>query len=207
MPNASYNTIHEGSIVSIQLPKVVTLRSVTDAEENVLATYLHWTVNMPGGVVNMHVHSDDMTIANTTIRARVELKIKTTENGRQFLMVDFYPVDKGLAPTHKLVVLPDSFEQQEHWEVFPTPGMRGFAALIEPNEKLIPPPTKYRDGKAPISGVQRRAPGSAPRTDTQLERLLSEGWAISKDDGTYVTLRREGRDTPMTHYRPKHFQR
>ena len=194
MTHASYNTIHEGAIVSIQLPKGVTLRSVTDAEENVLATYLHWTVNLLGGLVNMHVHSDDMSLANTIIRARVELKIKTTENGRQFLMVDFYPVDKSLAPTHKLVVLRDSFNQQEHWEVFPTPGMRGFAALIEPNEKLIPPPTKYRDGKA-------------PRTDTQLERLLSEGWAISKDDGTYVTLRREGRDTPMTHYRPKHFQR
>ena len=69
-------------------------------------TYLHWTVNLPGGLVNMYVHSDDMSLANTIIRARVELKIKTTENGRQFLMVDFYPVDKGLVPSSLEIAQP-----------------------------------------------------------------------------------------------------
>lgn len=155
--SASYTTLCADAIVSIQLPKHVSPRTIKGEDDIVLASYLHWRLNLPGGVVNMHVHADDIMLANTTIRARAEVKIKTTESGREFLFVDFYPVDKSVAPTHKLVVLPDTFEQLDHWQIFPTPGMHGFAALIEPNEKLVQPSAKFLAPTPVAVSKQRRA--------------------------------------------------
>lgn len=156
--NVSYETLHSGAIVSIQLPKKVTLRQKLDVDGNVELEYLHWGVNLPGGVINSHVMSTDLALANTTIRARAELQVKTTETGRKFLLVNYHPLDKEEQPTHRLVVVDDTFEQKEDWLVFPAPNMRGYVALIGPGEKLVQLPTKYRDGKTTIVSKQRRAP-------------------------------------------------
>ena len=90
--------------------------------------------------------------------ARAELQVKTTETGRKFLLVNYHPLDKEEQPTHRLVVVDDTFEQKEDWLVFPAPNMRGYVALIGPGEKLVQLPTKYRDGKTTIVSKQRRAP-------------------------------------------------
>ena len=160
----SYETLHSGAIVSIQLPKKVTKKQKLDADGNVEVEYLHWGVNLPGGVVNSHVHASDMSLANTTIRARVEVMVKTTETGRKFVLVNYHPVGKSEQPTHRLVVLDDTFEQKEDWLVFPAPNLRGYVALIGPEEKLVPP-SIVKAIPTPIVGKQRRAPSvpsSAP---------------------------------------------
>ncbi len=153
----SYETLHSGAIVSIQLPKKVALRQVKDSDDNVVVEYLHWGGNLPGGVINSHVMSTDLYLANTTIRARVELQVKTTETGHKFLLVNYHPVDKKEQPTHRLVVVDDTFEQKEEWLVFPAPNMRGFVALIGPDEKLVPPAAARAPQAAPVR-KDRRAP-------------------------------------------------
>jgi hypothetical protein len=155
---ASYETLHSGSIVSIQLPKNITQKQVKDDEGNIIAEYLHWGVNLPGGVVNAHVYASDLSLANITIRARVEVMVKTTETGRKFILVNYHPVDKSERPTHRLVVIDDTFEQKNEWLLFPAPNMRGYVALIGPDEKLVPAPTKHRDGKTNPVRKDRRAP-------------------------------------------------
>lgn len=166
--SVSYETIHQGAIVSIRLPKAVTLRQKLDADGNVEVEYLHWGVNLPGGVVNSHVMSTDMALANTTVRARVEVMVKTTQTGRKFILVNYYPVDKADQPTHRLVIIDDTFQQNDDWLVFSAPNMRGYVALIGPDEKLVPAPTKHRDGKTIIVGKQRRAP-SVPSSARPIE--------------------------------------
>jgi hypothetical protein len=163
----SYKTLHDGSIVSIQLPKKVTLRQKLDAAGTVEVEYLHWGVNLPGGVVNAHVYATDMAPAGTTIRARVEVMVKTTETGREFILVNFHPVDKAERPTHKLVILDNAFEQKADWLVFPAPNMRGFVALIGPDEKLVPP-MKQQECRQPVVGKQQRAP-SVPSSAQSIE--------------------------------------
>ena len=153
----SYETLHDGAIVSIQLPKKVTLRQKLDADGNVEVEYLHWAVNLPGGVVNAHVYSTDMALANTTIRARADVVVKTTETGRKFIFVNYHPVDKAEQPTHKLIIMPNNFEQLDHWQVFPAPNMRGFVALIGPNERLVQPTPVGAPQAAPVR-KDRRAP-------------------------------------------------
>ncbi len=165
--NVSYETIHDGAIVSIQLPKKVTLRQKLDTDDNVEVEYLHWGVNLPGGVVNSHVHASDMSLANTKIRARVEVMIKTTESGREFILVNYHPVDKSEKPTHRLVVLDNSFFQKDEWLVFPAPNLRGYVALIGPDEKLVPPPVVKAIPET-IVGKQRRAP-SVPSSALPIE--------------------------------------
>jgi hypothetical protein len=73
-------------------------------------------------------------------------------------MVNYHPVDKAEQPTHRLVIIDDTFEQKDEWLVFQSPNMRGYVALIGPDEKLVPAPIKHRDGKTIIVGKQRRAP-------------------------------------------------
>lgn len=165
--NVSYETINDGAIVSIQLPKKVTLRQKLDVDGNVELEYLHWGVNLPGGVVNTHVVSTDLALANTTIRARVELQVKTTETGRKFLLVNYHPVDKEEQSTHRLVVVDDTFEQKEDWLVFPAPNMRGFVALIGPDEKLVSPAPARAPQAAPVR-KDRRAP-SVPSSAQPIE--------------------------------------
>ncbi len=153
----SYETLHSGAIVSIQLPKNVTFKQVKD-DNDVVAEYLHWAVPLSGGLVNLHVHSADIALANTTVRARVEVKVKTTSGGRRFVFVDLYPIDKAERPTHRLVIINDTFDKKDDWLVFPAPNLRGYVALIGPDEKLVQLPAKYREGKTTVVGKQRRAP-------------------------------------------------
>lgn len=198
--------LHADAIVSYQLPKNTQLRSMT-LEDGKVLEYIQFHTNLPGGVVNIFVHSSDLTLSGTTIRARAEIREKKLANDRSFLYIDLHLVDKAEVPTHKLVVLSSDFPRQDHWVVFDTPGsIRGFIALIAPEEKLVPPVAKHRDGKQTIVSKQRRAPGSAPQMDTQLERLLSEGWVIAKEEGNYVYLEKTGKDgepKKLTHFRKK----
>lgn len=163
----SHETLHASAIISIKLPKNVSQGQAKDSHENVLAEYLHWAVNLPGGMVNVFVHSTDTSLANTTIRARVEVKVKTTVTGRQFIFVDLYPVDEAERPTHRLVVIEEKVEQKAEWLVFPAPNLRGYVALIGPDEKLVPPPVVKAISET-IVGKQRRAP-SVPSSAPSIE--------------------------------------
>ena len=198
--------LHSGAIVSYQLPKNTRLSSIS-LDDGSSLEFIQFATNLPGGVVNIFVHSNDLALSGMTIRARVEIREKRLANDRSFLYVDLYPVDMAEAPTHKLVVLSREFSRQDHWVVFDTPGsIRGFIALIEPEEKLVPPATKYRDSKVPVVSKQRRAPGSTQQSDTQLDRLLGEGWAIASEEGNYVHLEMVGKDgelKKLTHFRKK----
>ena len=136
---ATYETLRTGAFVAIKLPK--SLSEPQPRRDDPDKMIMHYIVSLRGGVVNIYVHSGDYSLAGRTIHAMVEVKIKTID-GRRFLLVDLHPVDEPVEPTHKLVVLPNTFDQLEHWEVFPTPGMNGFAALIRADEKLVPPESK-----------------------------------------------------------------
>ena len=123
--------------MSVKLPKKVTFGQATAPDGTVLAEFLHWPVTLPGGIVNMFVHTADKSLAGTTVRLRVEVKIKTADEGRKFIFVDLHPVDMAIRPTHRLCVIQDIYEQMPDWLVFPAPGMQGIVALIGPDEKLV----------------------------------------------------------------------
>lgn len=150
-----HKLLHGSAIVTIKIPKNLSeVRTLTDTDENIIAVYQQYPINLPGGVVNVFLQSEDTSLAGTTIRARLEVMMKTTESDREFIFVNLHPVDKSEQPTHRLVVLDHSFAQSESWEIFPAPNMRGYVALMGPDEKV----PERNTAKGPVASKQRRVP-------------------------------------------------
>jgi hypothetical protein len=150
--DVKYTTLHAGAIVSIEVPKRAERKKI-DVDGSPME-YLHWAVALPilpalpnnsdagaehkpVGLVNIHLITSDQSLVNTKIRARVEVKMKMTQINRPFIFIDLFPVDPAKRPTRRLVVLSDDYLQLAHWDVFPAPNMRGYVALISPDEKLV----------------------------------------------------------------------
>lgn len=127
--------LRSGAIIKLQLPKKLNKKVINLADGGVLH-YLQYPLMLPGGMINVHVHSSDCELATKTIRAEARITSKTEESGNQYLYIDLVLVGKDVAPTHRLVALRGDFPAKSHWETFDVPQATGFVALIEANEKI-----------------------------------------------------------------------
>lgn len=136
--SVSYETLHSGAIVSIRLPKGLSPIKTIDGKDDSVIKFQQYSICLPGGVVNVQVHTDKSQVPGRLIQARVEIILKTTEYGRKFILINLHPVAAAEIVTNRLVVLDNQHEQGEGWEIFPTPNLDGFVALMEPEGKVLP---------------------------------------------------------------------
>ena len=177
-------TLHKGAIVEYLVPTKLLKELEINLADGTALPYLHFPVYYKyGKPVNVHVHGGGLGLAGTKIRARVEIIEKVTPGGQKFVYVDLHLVsDPKVAVDSKLLILPDTVAPQDGWQVFTTSDMQGFVALC---------------------GIDSL---SVEVIDTQLERLISEGWTVAGEEGNYVHLEMVGKDgelKKLTHFRKK----
>lgn len=200
IPVVARETLHMGSIVKMKVPIGATDGTYPNGDE--MIPFLQFCHNIRGGRVNFFVHTSDSALLGKTITASASVLKKTLEDGREFLYVDLVPVSDDTPITHRLAVMSNidgSWNSEDHL-IFQTPQpLDGIIIFAPPGAKVVPAGTV----------VQMPAPASAKAPsitgDSQLDRLLSNGWAIDSQDSLQVNLFRMKGDVrkTMVHYRPK----
>lgn len=198
VPVIARETLHTGSIVKMKVPIGATEGTYPNGDEEV--PFLQFSHTVRGGRVNFFVHTSDSALLGKTITASASVLKKTFEDGREYLYVDLVPVT-DMPVTHRLAVMNDvdgSWDNDDHL-IFRTPEpLSGVIIFAPPDAKVIP--------AGEIVQMPAPVPARASATgDSQLDRLLADGWAIDSEDSLQVILFRMKGDLrkTMIHYRPK----
>lgn len=164
--------------------------------------YLQFPHTVKGGCVNFFVHTDDDSVIGAMITAKAIVMKKVMSSGREYLYIDLEPVPADTEITHRLGIMPVGPGSWDAlgWPVYRT--LQDIEALL-----IFGPP----DAKFVPNGEQRpTATPKAPKPrlvtgDSQLDRLLADGWEIESEDTSTVSLARKkkGELKTMTHHRPK----
>ncbi len=102
-----------GTVIEVAIPKKAKRRTFPGAEgEN---SYLHFTRYERGGMINLHVRSND-ELQGKTIRAQVQVVKKTMSDGREFIYLDLFPINKR--PTHWYHIFGSDKEAYSDWLSF-----------------------------------------------------------------------------------------
>lgn len=191
----SRETAWTGGIVKIKVPVEALEGSYPKGEENVI--FLQFSHNVPGGRVNIFVHTPDLEVRGRSIKAEASVLKKRLKDGSEFLYVDLVPVHDERPVTHRMAVMskgPGSWDNDAHL-VFATPGsIRGLIIFGPPEVKMVP--------QEPARSKARNAQAS-PAKDAQLERYYAQGWKFDREDGRTIHLYREvgGKRKELTHQR------
>lgn len=143
--------------------------------------FIQFAVGVPGGLVNMFVHSTEYEkYVGKHVIAEATVHRKEFKDGRAFLYVDLLPTDKK--PTHWLTARP-----------------RKEGATHSPGAVVFKTPEPLR-GEIVITELN-----SNSSNDIQLDRYLADGWTISADHPTCVHLTKgeEEKLRCMVHHKPK----
>lgn len=183
----SRETLWSGGIVAIRIPASVTPGSYPKDGKDI--PFLQFSRCVRGGCVNLFVHTDDMSLRGPIV-AGVSVMKKTLSDGREYLYVDLVPVENDVAVTHFLdIVSRGEREPSPDDPVFETLGhIDGLVILTPPK---APKPPKPRKPKS--------------TGDSQLDRLLNQGWEIDTETPTVVRLFKFVGETmkTMQHHKPK----
>lgn len=135
----------QGAIVKIKVPTGA-MRSSFEGQnakgEGVKIKYFVFDQTVKNGSVRCHVHlrgEDTPELRGKSIVAKAQVWKKTFSNGRQYLYIDFHPVEKNVEVTHRLGVLPQASEVTpvKGWTIFETPRpMQGAIVFAPPDAKL-----------------------------------------------------------------------
>jgi hypothetical protein len=183
-------TVWSGAIVKIKIPERAQPGSYPEGNEQI--PFWRFGYNVPGGVVNLFLHSD-YDYRGRTIVVSAAVMRKDLEDGRSFFHLDLTPAEDGVVETHRMTIVSRREVGSLDGSIaFETPApLAGVIVFSEPGSKLS---TK---GAEPVAREKS--------TDSMLERLTSQGWVVGRDEGHKVHLFKEtqrGRKT-MEYYRPK----
>ncbi len=173
-----------GAVVSYKLPATLKEGTVPTDGVRTEVNFLQFATFIRGKAMNFFVHGGEKSLAGSEVRARVEIWEKQFTDGRCFVHVDLHVVDADTLVTHELFVRDAGLSPSRDWEIFQTKDLPIFIALSEYDEA------------AKMAG-----------SDTQLARLLREGWRIAKFHSDSVDLTRNSKNgtlKSMTHKRPNH---
>lgn len=180
-PVADRETLWTGGIVTMKVPPAANMGCYPKDGDEV--PYLQFPRYVRGGVVNVFVHTDNAALRGTTITAGASIMKKTMIDGREYLYVDLVPVDNDVAPTHFLDVV-------SRGEREPGPDDLCFETLGTVDGLVIL--------SAPKPPKPRKPPKPKSTGDTQLDRLIQQGWTIDRDEGPTVHLSRMAGDKKKT---------
>ena len=152
-------------------------------------------------MVNLFVHaSNPDKYRGTRIVAEMQVLQKDLEDGRSFIYVDLRPMPSATVPTHKLEVMsgPPGVWSKHECVAFPTPLPLQGEVIISP---LGPDGKKIGVAESTTPAEKKKSPTG----DTQLDRLLADGWQIGHEDVTKIVLWKAnvGERRMMIHHRPK----
>lgn len=182
----SRTVVRENFSIQITVPKNANRGTYPCGDTHV--EFMHFVQFITGGAVHFYVHGDDTAqYIGRKIIARVRVMTKTYDTGREMIYVDLFPsrVQDPVA-THRLAVM----RRSKGWlhvpdtEVIDLPmPLQGVIVIALPEAKItVPPDTDV---------------------DTQLIRLLADGWQITKRDHDQVNLAKPGKNggavRTMTH--------
>lgn len=200
-------TLHTGPIVRVKVPVGATDGSYPNGNYEV--PFLQFCHNIRGGRVNFFLHTDDSALRGKTITAAASVLKKTLEDGREYLYVDLTPVSDDTPITHRLAVMNNvngSWDGDGHL-IFVTPEpLDGIIIFAPPGAKVVP------EGVVVQMPTQQSRPTAEPEApkkpstgDSQLDRLLADGWEIEWECVSRVNLFKMKGDQrkTMVHYRPK----
>ncbi len=200
VPGIVRETLHTGPIVRMKVPAGANGGSYVKDDEEI--PFLQFCQNIRGGVVNFFVHTSDCRLLGKVVTATASVLQKTLQDGRQYLYVDLVPIADDTPVTHRLAVMNDidgSWNNEDHL-VFPTPEpLAGIIIFAPPGAKVVPAGTI---AQKPVP-IQAKAPSASD--DTQLDRLLADGWEVDSEDSSRVRLFKMKRGTrrTMIHHRPR----
>jgi len=133
----SRTVIHSGPVVKIKVPADATEGSYLGQKKRV--PFLQFSRTLPGGVVNLFVHTGALHLRGTTILAKATVMKKVLDDGREFLYVDLAPLPPTAKVTHRLAFMPDvvgSWHGKDH-VTFGTPKpIIGRIIFAPPNAKV-----------------------------------------------------------------------
>jgi hypothetical protein len=199
----SREELFSGPIIRIRVSADAFVRTYEDTAADHVP-YLQVPRVVPGGCINLFVRTDDDSVIGEMITAKATVMKKTMVSGREYLYIDLDLVPDGTKVTHRLGIMdtgPGSWDDND-WAVFETP--QSINALII----FGPPDAKFvrKEEQRSVTPAEACVPRPQSVTDdTQLNRLISDGWTISAEDAATVTLTRpkNGEPKTMTHHRPK----
>ncbi len=95
-----------GGIVRTRIPQGAKIGAYEDGETCIL--FLMFPLTVRGGRVNCFAHinthlSQDALASKTIITAQLHVMKKTLEDGREYLYLDFIPVESSTPVTHRVV--------------------------------------------------------------------------------------------------------
>jgi hypothetical protein len=183
-------------VVAIKVPKTAVDDSF-EADDGMLVPLVRFGQGVNGGYVNFFVHTNRLhDIIGRTITAEMTLMKKVLDDGRLYYYVDLQLRDRSIEATHRVVVMPPNqpmvpvgdYEQYE----LPTP-LQGCVYIMAAGAVLVP-----RQSPTPPQALSATG-------DTQLDRLLSQGWSIDSEEKHFVILKKgDGENArSIKHYRPK----
>jgi hypothetical protein len=188
-------TLFLGAVVELTVP--LTARKGCTIDESI--PYLQFARTVKGGLINCFVHTDDESLRGMTILAEVRVMKKSFADGREYLHLDYIPKSSANEPTHRLITTHASeYEAVEGWQVFKTPQpLCGMIILMPPDGKL-----QKAALPAPVSTTRL---GDQSTGDSQLDRLITDGWTVESDENGVVNLFKikKGKPYEMKHLRKK----
>lgn len=198
----SRETLVGDMVVNMKVPMGAVDDTFIDPE-GVTVPLLRFGQNVRGGWVNFFVHTADHDrIRGRFITARAALMEKVLSDGRRYMYIDLFPVEDDVTRSHRISVLTATNMVAAEGEFlrFDTPApLSGTIYVLPAEAKLVDP--QMPKGTDPLS-KQKAKPTS---NDTQLDRLLTQGWQIESEATDFVKLFKgegEGRKS-LTHFRPK----
>ncbi len=178
-------SLWRGGIVEIKIPLVCREGMTNDLH------FIQFARTVKGGLINFFVRDENpIQHCGRTITAEAEILRKEYADGRSFVYVDLRPApDK--AATLRLIV-----EQKLNLSV-PRNEVLFAAQTTLPLEGIVVISTRKAAPKQRISTTG----------DSQLDRLLADGWVVTAESASEVYLRKGERgslgERKLIHHRPK----
>lgn len=180
-----------GAVVKVTIPQKANAGSYLAGKIDV--PYIQFPRNVRGGVVNLFVHSDE-ELYGKTITAAAAVMRRVLDDGREYFYIDLLPLAKDTPVTHRLSVVSNEerFGDETDWTMFQTPNMDGLIIFSPPEAKVYT-----------VNNVEPIRPAAPSTGDSQLDRLIQQGWQIEQDYTDQVLLSREkkGEKVTMTHFK------
>lgn len=205
VPVIARDTLHTGSVVKMKVPVGASDGTYSNGDEEL--PFLQFCHNIRGGRVNFFVHTNDSALRGKTITVSASVLKKTLEDGREYLYIDLTPVSNDTPITHRLAVM-NNIEgswDSEDYLIFETPEpLDGIIIFAPPGAKMVPGSTVVQMQQR-TQTAEPKAPKKPSTGDSQLDRLLADGWEIDSQSHAKVNLFKMKGDQrkSMVHHRPK----
>jgi len=189
----------EGGSIAVKIPLDAKRGSFQEDDTNV--DFLQFARHVTKGVINIFLHGGDELeeFRGRTVVADAKLYRKTFVDGRAFLYVDLHAPRRNAEPTHRMVMVDGTSADPS---AFNTPApLKGYVIFTKPDAKVSTPKPNAERSKPAPAALKPALGGGHNTSDSQLDRLLSAGWQIEREDAKCVYLTKGAKT--LTHHRPK----